>query len=154
LKRRVVEKVETSRSPEETVALAEALAAEEPPLPHYYLEGELGAGKTLFAKGVARHYGVDPSLVVSPTFSLVNRYGGGRRVIYHLDLYRIESERELRELGIEELEQEDSVLVVEWAEKMGSYRRRDAISVRIEVLGEDERRLTIRRPEAEEETRG
>jgi len=147
LTRRAIERVETTRSPEETTALAERLAAEEPQIPHYYLEGELGAGKTLFAKGLARHYGVDPSVVVSPTFSLVNRYGGGRRVVYHLDLYRIENERELRELGIEELEEEGAVLVVEWAEKMGSYRRTDAISVRIEVTNEEERRITIGAPD-------
>lgn len=145
----IVERVETTESPEETVALAEALAAEEPKTPHYYLEGELGAGKTLFTKGIARHYGVEPSIVVSPTFSLVNRYGSGRRVLYHLDLYRIESERELRELGIEELEEEGAVLVVEWAEKMRSYRRGDAVSVRIDVVSDRERRVTIRRPDTE-----
>lgn len=142
---RTVERMETSRSPEETLGIAERLAAEEPDVAIYYLEGDLGAGKTLFAKGIARHYGVDPSTVTSPTFALVNRYGGGRRVLYHLDLYRIENERELDELGIEEMEEEGAVLVVEWAEKMGSHRRAGAVSVRLDVSGETERRITIRR---------
>lgn len=140
---RELERIETSRSPEETLDIAEGLAANED-LRYFYLEGDLGAGKTLFAKGIARHYGVDPGVVVSPTFALVNRYGGGRRIVYHLDLYRIENERELEELGIEEMEEEDAVIVVEWAEKMGIYRRAEAVSVRLDVTGERERRITLR----------
>jgi tRNA threonylcarbamoyladenosine biosynthesis protein TsaE len=138
--------LKTSRSPEETIEIAERLASENPDLPAFYLQGDLGAGKTLFAKGIARYYGVDPDDVTSPTFALVNRYGGGRRVLYHLDLYRIDDERELEELGIEDMEEEGAVLVVEWAEKMGRFRRSDAIEVRIEVVAERERTLTVRAP--------
>ena len=132
-----------SKSPEETLAIAQKLAVSQPDCPAYYLEGDLGAGKTLFTKGLARFYGIDPAYVVRPTFALVNRYGGGSRVVYHIDLYRIEDERELVELGIEEMESEGALLVVEWAEKLGRHRREDATVVRFEVTGECLRRLHI-----------
>lgn len=132
-----------SAGPEQTLAFAKELAERQPECPAYYLEGELGAGKTLFTKGLAEFYGIDASVVVSPTFALVNRYSGGSRVVYHLDLYRIEEERELVELGIEEMEDEGALLVVEWAEKLGRLRRSDATVVRFEVTGEDQRRISI-----------
>ncbi|GMR24365.1 MAG: tRNA (adenosine(37)-N6)-threonylcarbamoyltransferase complex ATPase subunit type 1 TsaE [Acidobacteriota bacterium] len=132
-----------SKSPEETLAIAQELAARQPDCPAYYLEGDLGAGKTLFTKGLAAFYGIDAADVVSPTFALVNRYGGGSRVVYHIDLYRIENERELIELGIEEMESEGALLVVEWAEKLGRHRREDATVVRFEVTSEGRRQLHI-----------
>ncbi|MGH9335765.1 MAG: tRNA (adenosine(37)-N6)-threonylcarbamoyltransferase complex ATPase subunit type 1 TsaE, partial [Vicinamibacteria bacterium] len=92
-------------------------------------------------------HGVDPARVASPTFALVQRYSGGRRILYHVDLYRIEDDRELEELGIEEMEEEGAVLVVEWAEKLGRYRRPDAIEVKIEVTGETERRIRVHCPD-------
>ncbi len=135
---------------DETFGIARALAAEQPDCPAYYLRGELGAGKTLFAKGIADYYGIDPAQVVSPTFALVHRYGGGSRPIYHLDLYRIEDERELVELGIEEMEEEGALLVVEWAEKLGHRQRRsDATVVVLEHSGEGCRRILIRRGESD-----
>jgi tRNA threonylcarbamoyladenosine biosynthesis protein TsaE len=140
-----------SGSPEETFALAGRIAADFPACSSFYLEGDLGAGKTLFTKGLASFYGIEPSRVVSPTFALVNRYSGGRRVFYHLDLYRIENERELDELGIEEMEAEAAIVVVEWAEKLGRYRRADAIEVRFEVTGESERRIRVHSPGIEGE---
>lgn len=135
---------ETS-SPEETFELGRELAAERPDCPAYYLEGDLGAGKTLFTKGLAAHYGVDRSVVVSPTFSLVNRYGGGDRVVYHVDLYRLDNEREVDELGLEEMEEEGALVVVEWPEKLGARRRADATTVRFETTGETGRRIQISR---------
>ncbi len=132
-----------SGSPEETLSIARKLAESQPDCPAYYLEGDLGAGKTLFAKGLAAFYGIDVADVVSPTFALVNRYGGGSRVVYHIDLYRIEHERDLIELGIEEMEDEGALLVVEWAEKLGRRRREDATTVRFEITGETQRRLHI-----------
>lgn len=132
-----------SRSPDETIALGRALGEAHPEGGAFYLEGELGAGKTLLAKGIAAAYGVSSDRVVSPTFSLVNRYGEGRVPVYHIDLYRIETERELVELGLEELECEPAAIVVEWSEKLGRYRRPDAIVVRIEILDDDRRRLYV-----------
>jgi tRNA threonylcarbamoyladenosine biosynthesis protein TsaE len=140
------ELVETSRSREETVGLARSLARRYPTGGCFYLEGELGAGKTLFAKGISSAYGVDPHEVVSPTFALVNRYGEGCLPVYHIDLYRIESERELIELGLDDIEDENAVMIVEWAERLGRYRRVDAVIVRLEVLDEGSRRITIYDP--------
>ncbi|MFQ5792271.1 MAG: tRNA (adenosine(37)-N6)-threonylcarbamoyltransferase complex ATPase subunit type 1 TsaE [Acidobacteriota bacterium] len=140
----MTESVHRSRSPEETIELARWLARRYPAGAYYYLEGELGAGKTVFAKGIALAYEVDPGRVVSPTFALVNRYGGGSRTIYHVDLYRIENERELAELGLEEIEEEEAVLVVEWPEKLGRYRHPDAVVVRFEIPVEEEEARSIR----------
>ena len=135
--------IHESESQDETLEIARKLAERRPDCPAYYLEGDLGAGKTLFTKGLAAFYGIDPAVVVSPTFAIVNRYSGGSRVIYHLDLYRIEDERELDQLGIEEMEEEGALLVVEWAEKLGRHRRADATVVHFEVAGENRRRLSI-----------
>ncbi len=131
------------------MTLAAALAERYPNGACFYLEGDLGAGKTIFAKGIASTYGVDPSQVVSPTFALVNRYGGGHPTVFHVDLYRIESERELIELGLEEIEDSASVLIVEWPEKLGPYRREDAIVVELEVSDNDSRQIRIKEPDHE-----
>jgi tRNA threonylcarbamoyladenosine biosynthesis protein TsaE len=80
---------------------------------------------------------------------LVNRYGGEARFVYHVDLYRIETERELIELGMEEMEESPSVLIVEWPEKLGRYRRTDAILVRLEILEEESRMIRIYTNEAD-----
>ena len=132
-----------STTPEQTQAFARELAERQPNCPAYYLQGDLGAGKTLFTKGLAEFYDIDASVVVSPTFALVNRYSDGSRIVYHIDLYRIEDERELIELGIEEMEDESALLVVEWAEKLGRLWRPDATVVRFEVTGVDQRRISI-----------
>jgi tRNA threonylcarbamoyladenosine biosynthesis protein TsaE len=136
---------EVTGSPDETFALAVEVARRYADAAHFYLHGELGAGKTLFTKGLASFLGIEPGEVTSPTFALVQRHGSGRRPLYHLDLYRIEEERELAELGIEDMEEEGAVLVVEWAEKLGRYRREEAVEVTIDVLGEDRRRIRVSR---------
>lgn len=146
---RRVERVYSSRSPDETLAIAGELASSNPSCSAYYLEGDLGAGKTIFVKGLASFFGIDPSSVTSPTFALVNRYSAGTRLVYHIDLYRIETERELEELGLEELEEEGAVLMVEWAEKLGRYRSSQATEVVLEVEGESDRRITIRESKRE-----
>ncbi len=141
--------VRHSRSPEETVALARSMTEKHLEGGCFYLEGDLGAGKTLFAKGIASSYGIDPNRVVSPTFALVNRYSGVGRTVYHIDLYRIETERELIELGLDELEEmEESrpVTIFEWPEKLGRYRRSDAIVVRLEIVGDESREIRISSP--------
>jgi tRNA threonylcarbamoyladenosine biosynthesis protein TsaE len=145
------ETIYESASPDETVAIGALLTRNHPEGACFYLEGDLGAGKTLLTKGIASGYGVPPDRVVSPTFALVNRYSGGRRTVYHIDLYRIENERELAELGLEELGDEiedapggNAVVVVEWSEKLdalGGYRRPRAVQVRLEVMEDGHRRI-------------
>ena len=137
--------VVVARSPAETLAAGTRLAAEAPECRAFYLEGELGAGKTVFAKGLARHHGVDPNQVTSPTFALVSRHGDGARPVFHLDLYRIERPEELDELGIEEMEEEDAVVIVEWPERLGRFRRAGAIRVRLCPEDDGARRIEIHR---------
>jgi tRNA threonylcarbamoyladenosine biosynthesis protein TsaE len=132
-----------TRTEEETFRLAEELASGFSGNEIVLLEGELGAGKTVFAKGIASGAGVgDGRQVCSPSFTLVNIYEGKHR-IFHIDLYRLEGDREIRDLGWEDF-LDQGIVIVEWAEKLTFPL--DGISVRIEPGPDDERRITIRRP--------
>lgn len=107
------------------------------------LHGDLGAGKTVFVKGLAEGLGLDPDAVTSPTFTLVHEYPGGRLPLVHLDLYRIDR-IELDDVGFDPALAESGVLVVEWAERLA----RDvagAVTVRITDLGGDARRIETAR---------
>jgi tRNA threonylcarbamoyladenosine biosynthesis protein TsaE len=106
------------------------------------LHGELGAGKTAFTRGLARGLGIDPAEVSSPTFTLVQEYHG-RLTLYHVDLYRLE-EREVDDLGLDELVLGDGVVVIEWAERWRG-RPEDVIEVRFEQIDDDARRLHLSR---------
>ncbi|MCA1618145.1 MAG: tRNA (adenosine(37)-N6)-threonylcarbamoyltransferase complex ATPase subunit type 1 TsaE [Acidobacteria bacterium] len=112
------------------------------------LSGTLGAGKTVFTKGLAAGLGLDPAEVSSPSFTLVNRHAEGRLVLYHLDLYRLaEGHGAAHAVELEELlSDERAVIVIEWAERMGRYRLPDTVwRVSIEGDGEDPRRISIAR---------
>jgi tRNA threonylcarbamoyladenosine biosynthesis protein TsaE len=129
-----------THSAEETFALARKLAVGFKGQEIVLMTGELGAGKTVFAKGIAAGAGVtNTDRVSSPSFTLVNIYEGKHRV-YHIDLYRLEREAEILDLGWEDFLGEGIVLV-EWAEKLTLALA--GIRVRIEVVGDDERRITI-----------
>ena len=106
----------------------------------FLLHGDLGAGKTVFTKGLAAGLGIDPIDVTSPSFTLVNVHEGRFR-LYHVDLYRIESTAR-RDLGLEEMFDADVVTVIEWAERLQTAPR-GAIDVNIEYLTDSERRVTI-----------
>ena len=100
----------------ETIELGRRLARELPPRGVVLLIGNLGAGKTTLAKGIASGLGAaDPDDVTSPTFTLIHEYGGGR--VYHVDLYRLEEEREVATLGLEELFERDAMVLIEWGER-------------------------------------
>lgn len=132
--------VVASHSEEETFALARKMAAGFAGQEVVLLEGGLGAGKTVFAKGLAAGAGVaDTDRVSSPSFTLVNIYEGRHR-IFHIDLYRLEREADILDLGWEDYIGR-GVVIVEWAEKLPMAV--DGIRVRIETLGDDERRITI-----------
>ena len=142
--------ISVTESPEETLELAGRVWDRHRDARAFYLEGDLGAGKTMFTKGLAGRLGIAAAEVTSPTFALVERHGGGVRPFYHLDLYRIQHPAELDELGIEEMEEEEAVVVVEWPEKLGRFRRDDAVRVRIRNLGPNRRSFEIERAEARE----
>lgn len=105
------------------------------------LTGNLGAGKTTFAKAIAKGLGVT-DLVTSPTFNLIHEHESGRLPFYHFDVYRLESPDELQELGYEEYFCGDGVCVVEWADLIENYIPKDAIRVNISY-GENENERVI-----------
>ena len=112
------------------------------------LDGPLGAGKTMFVKGLASGLGIDVDEVTSPSFTLVNRYDGGRLTLYHLDLYRLpEGAAAAHAVDLEELlSDERAVVVVEWAERMGGYPLPPPVwKITLAGDGEDARRVSIGR---------
>jgi tRNA threonylcarbamoyladenosine biosynthesis protein TsaE len=134
-----------SHSPAETEVLGETFgrAAERGFV--FALSGDLGAGKTQFVKGLARGLGIS-ARVHSPTFTLVNEYGGGRLKLFHLDLYRLETPAQILSAGVGEFLSPDGVSVIEWAEKLKveSGKRKaenKMIEVQIEILNESERKI-------------
>jgi tRNA threonylcarbamoyladenosine biosynthesis protein TsaE len=131
----------TTHSQDETADVGRTLASKLVAGSVLLLVGDLGAGKTALVRGLAEGLGVPPEDVSSPTFTLMQEYRGGRVPLIHVDLYRLNDAREIDELGLEELGL-DSVLAIEWAEKL-PRRIADAIEVRIDHGEGDERRLTI-----------
>ena len=105
------------------------------------LFGELGAGKTAFARGLARGIGAHADEVSSPTFTIVQEYRGGSATLYHVDLYRLEA-ADIDDLGLDDLISGDGVVAIEWAERWRG-RPDDAIEVRIEEAGDQARRIHI-----------
>ena len=105
------------------------------------LYGDLGAGKTAFTRGLADGLGAAPDDVNSPTFTIMQEYRSGRLPLFHVDLYRLIDPREIEDLGLDEITQ-SGVLAIEWAEKLPRTPA-NAIHVRFENLGEDDRRITL-----------
>jgi tRNA threonylcarbamoyladenosine biosynthesis protein TsaE len=134
-----------SHSPADTEALGEKFGRTAARGLVIALGGDLGAGKTQFVRGLARGLGI-PARVHSPTFTLVNEYGGGRLKLFHLDLYRLETPAQILSAGIGEFLQPDGVAVVEWAERLedGKWKMEDGkklVCVKIEIAGETERKI-------------
>ena len=140
-----------THSPEETIAFGAQLAGELKPPVLVLLLGDLGAGKTTLAKGLVAGLGAAPEEeVTSPTFTMIHEYGIARDSaarVYHVDLYRVETARELETLGLEDLLAERAVVIVEWGEKLGSALRPSGpgsmIEIHLEAVSENERRIEI-----------
>ena len=133
-----------SHSPDETLAIGEAWGREAQSGWLIGLSGDLGAGKTQLVKGIARGLG-SPARVHSPTFALLNEYGGGRLPLFHLDLYRLNNRDDVLNAGLEEyLVRPDAVAVVEWIERWETKSPKSSGITRwvfIETLSETERRI-------------
>jgi tRNA threonylcarbamoyladenosine biosynthesis protein TsaE len=131
-----------SHSPDETEVFGEALARRARGGLVIALSGDLGAGKTRLVKGFARGLGAS-GRVHSPTFTLVNEYGDGRLKLFHLDLYRLETPEQLGSVGLDEFLQPEGISIIEWAERVEHWEPgiRDLIKVRLEIIGENERRI-------------
>jgi tRNA threonylcarbamoyladenosine biosynthesis protein TsaE len=130
-----------TRSEEETVAAGERLGRALLAGDVVLLTGQLGAGKTAFVRGMARGIGAPPDDVTSPTFTLIQEYAGGRATLHHVDLYRLEP-AEIADLGLDELISGDGIVAIEWSERWRA-RPDDAIEVRIDDAGGDQRRIRI-----------
>ena len=131
----------TTNSPAETEALGAALGRVLAPGTVIAYRGDLGAGKTAFTRGLARGLGyAEP--VTSPTYTIVNEYLGGRLPLFHFDMYRLRSSDDLWDIGWEDYLDRGGVCAVEWSENVEDALE-DALTVTIEKLGEDSRRITI-----------
>ena len=136
-----------TRSEAGTLAMGERVAEILLPAPKLIvLRGDLGAGKTTLVKGIAAALGAaEVEEVTSPTFTLVHEYSGPKVRVFHLDLYRLETERELLTLGLEEMaEAPDALMLVEWGEKFASVMERADGEITIENAGGDERLFLVR----------
>lgn len=108
------------------------------------LRGELGAGKTTLIKGIAAGFqAASEEEVTSPTFTLVHEYRGPNANLYHIDLYRIDTPRQLETLGLDDLVAEDSVLLIEWGEKFARFVRDRDVEITLERIGESDRKILV-----------
>ena len=133
-----------THSAEETVVFGRRLAAELTPPLLILLRGDLGAGKTTLVKGIAEGFGAAlADDVTSPTFTLVHEYRGPRAALYHIDLYRVDTERELETLGLDDLIEPTSILLIEWGEKFPRFVRERNVEIVLERVDENERRIQV-----------
>jgi tRNA threonylcarbamoyladenosine biosynthesis protein TsaE len=138
-----------SSGEEDTFSIARALGGILKPGDVIALTGDLGAGKTLFCKGVGAALGISPGRIVSPSFTMVTEYRGVLPLC-HVDAYRLSSEEEARDIGLDEILAEERVFLVEWAEKIRSLLPNNCIRVTFSISGEDRRRISF---EAEDDPR-
>lgn len=132
-----------SRSVEETIALGERLGALAGPGDFIALTGELGSGKTHFARGVVAGLGVDRSVpVTSPTYTLMNLYAG-RLPLYHFDLYRLAGDQDVAELGFEEYFYGSGVCIVEWAERLRELLPEEHLTILFSYRDDTSRSITL-----------
>lgn len=133
--------VHTTRSEQETAAVARALTDDLRAGDVLLLSGNLGAGKTAFVRGLAEGLDIDPREVSSPTFTLVHEYRGGRLALYHVDLYRLDRAA-TDDLGLDELGVDNGVLAIEWPDRL-THALEGARPVRIEIVDDTTRRISI-----------
>ena len=130
-----------TNSAQETEQVGQALGTRLLPGTVLAYEGDLGAGKTAFTRGLARGLGATEQ-VTSPTYTIVNEYLSGRIPLFHFDMYRLASADDLWDIGWEDYLERGGVCAVEWSENVREAME-DAITVRIEKLGEESRKITI-----------
>lgn len=136
----------TTNSAEETIALGRKLAAEWSPPLLVLLRGDLGAGKTTLVKGIAEGFqAASADDVTSPTFTLVHEYRGPHVTLYHIDLYRIDTQSQLETLALDDLIAENSILLIEWGEKFPRLRRDRDLEITLERVGETGRSIHLAR---------
>jgi tRNA threonylcarbamoyladenosine biosynthesis protein TsaE len=134
----------TTHSAEETVAFGRTLADWLAPPKLVLLRGDLGAGKTTLVKGIAEAFqAASEEDVTSPTFTLVHEYRGPQANVYHIDLYRVDTPRQLETLGLDDLISESSVLLIEWGEKFARFAQERDVEIVLERVGENDRHIQV-----------
>jgi tRNA threonylcarbamoyladenosine biosynthesis protein TsaE len=134
----------TTHSAEETIAFGRTLTTLLSPPKVVLLRGDLGAGKTTLVKGIAAGFeAAEEEDVTSPTFTLVHEYRAPRANLYHIDLYRVDTPRELETLGLDDLRSDGSVLLIEWGEKFPRLQRERDVEISLERQSENGRKITI-----------
>ncbi len=124
-----------THSAEETIALGRSLAGLLAPPKLVLLSGDLGAGKTTLVKGIAEAFqAASADDVTSPTFTLVHEYRGPGVHLYHIDLYRVDTPRQLETLGLDDLFADDSILLIEWGEKFERFKREGNVKIALARL--------------------
>ena len=130
-------------SEDATIALGIRLAAELPAKAVVLLIGNLGAGKTTLAKGIAKgRQAAEPDEVSSPTFTLIHEYGTENKV-YHIDLYRLETARDVATLGLDDLFDREAIILIEWGERFPEFIPPGRVEIHIEQIALDRRKITI-----------
>ena len=133
-----------THSAEETTDLGRQLAAELKPGSIVLLRGHLGAGKTTLVKGIAEGFNAaEAEAVTSPTFTLIHEYRGPDATLYHIDLYRIDTQRELDTLALDDLMEPNTILLIEWGEKFERFRKERDVEIAIEPQGGDNRVIQV-----------
>jgi len=138
----------TTQSDTDTIEVGRKLAGLLKPPQLLILRGDLGTGKTTLVKGIAQALdAAEADEVTSPTFTLIHEYDGtqnGKPVkLFHLDVYRLEGERQLETLGLDELLTDDALVLVEWGEKFKSIKKRSTGEIAITSTGGDARKITV-----------
>jgi tRNA threonylcarbamoyladenosine biosynthesis protein TsaE len=133
-----------THSAEETIDLGREIARDLIPPKLVMLSGDLGAGKTTLIKGIAEGFNAaEEQNVTSPTFTLIHEYRGPAATVFHIDLYRIDTQRELDTLALDDLRADDAVILIEWGEKFEQVKRDSEVKISIERVSDTERRITI-----------
>ena len=130
----------TSRSEEDTIALAENIEAEKFPGMVICLNGELGCGKTVFTKGFAAALGIEDT-ITSPTFNIIKEYPNGEMPLYHMDVYRLEEAPE--STGLLDYFDKDGVVIIEWASMIKDYLPEERLDIFFKVVEEDKRVIKL-----------
>jgi len=129
-----------THSEEETIELGRTIARDLPKRAVVLLIGNLGAGKTTLAKGIIDGLGAGkPEEVASPTFTLIHEYAGA----YHIDLYRLDTPAQVATLGLDEIFDRDTVVLIEWGEKFRELMPADRIEITLSAEGEQNRKIVI-----------
>ena len=133
----------TTHSADETISLGRDFAKQLAPPRLVLLRGDLGAGKTTLVKGIAEAFqAASQNDVTSPTFTLIHEYRGPRANIFHVDLYRVDTQRELDTLDLDDLFGDSNLVLIEWGEKFARFVRERDVEISFECIGENDRKIT------------